>query len=67
MPLYGFECEDCQSDFEELVMSSSQIDQVTCPDCSGNKVHKKLSMVAAMSSKGSSSTSIASTACAPSG
>lgn len=66
MPLFGFECEDCQSDFEELVMSSSLIDQVTCPNCSGNHVHKKLSMVAAMSTRGST-TSIASSNCAPSG
>ncbi len=66
MPLFGFECEDCQSDFEELLFGSTDSEEINCPDCSSTKVHKKLSVVAALSSKGSSQ-SVASSNCAPSG
>ena len=67
MPLYGFECQDCENDFEELVMSSSQIDDVVCPKCGSKHVQRQLSLVAAMKTSGSTGYSASSTACAPSG
>jgi putative FmdB family regulatory protein len=57
MPLYGFICDDCQEDFEELVMSSSKTDEVTCPVCGSLKVQRQLSLVAGLNSSSSSSSS----------
>ena len=68
MPLYGFVCDDCEQEFEELVMSSTQTAEVTCPQCAGSQVQRQLSLVAAFkSSGGSASLSASSGACAPSG
>jgi putative FmdB family regulatory protein len=67
MPLYGFECEDCQEEFEELVTSLSKVDEVTCPNCGGGNVTRQLSLVAAMKSSGTSGLSLGSSSCAPSG
>jgi putative FmdB family regulatory protein len=64
MPLYGFICQDCQEEFEELV-SVSKLDEVTCPDCESEQVERQLSLVANFKSSGSGS--ISSTACAPGG
>jgi putative FmdB family regulatory protein len=67
MPLYGFECEDCQEEFEELVTNLSKADEITCPRCGGKNVSRQLSLVAAMKSSGSSGFSLGSSGCAPSG
>ncbi|MGD8456057.1 MAG: zinc ribbon domain-containing protein [Anaerolineales bacterium] len=67
MPLYGFECEDCQKEFEELVTSLSKVDEVVCPKCGGVNVTRQLSLVAAIKSSGSSGFSLGSSACAPTG
>ncbi len=68
MPLYGFVCEECQQEFEELVMGSAQIAEVTCPQCAGSQVQRQLSLVAAFKgSGGSASLSASSGTCAPSG
>ena len=66
MPLYGFVCDDCNEEFEELVMVS-ELDTVCCPECESRKVSRQLSLVAAVKSSGSSSFSASSSACAPSG
>lgn len=60
MPLYGFICDDCSQDFEELVMNSSKADQVICPTCGSHKVQRQLSMVAGLGSSGSGASSSAS-------
>jgi len=67
MPLYGFECEDCLEEFEELVASLSQVDEVTCPECRSGKVTRQLSLVAAMKPSSSAGFSMKSPTCAPSG
>ena len=67
MPLYGFECEDCHEEFEELVTSLSKVGEVTCPKCGGVNVIRQLSLIAAMKSSGSSGLSLGSSACTPSG
>ncbi len=67
MPLYGFVCESCGEEFEELVLGSDGLDEVHCPKCSSEKVQRQLSLVAAMSRSGSSSGSSLSSGCAPSG
>ncbi len=65
MPLYGFICDDCAEDFEELVMSSSKVDAVVCPACGSNKVQRQLSLVAGI--KGSSSGTTNSASCSTGG
>lgn len=67
MPLYGFECENCQEEFEELVTSLSRVDDVTCPECGSGKVARQLSLVAAIKSRGEAGFSINNSACTPSG
>jgi putative FmdB family regulatory protein len=65
MPLYGFICQDCREEFEELV-SISKLDNVTCPECSSNAVERQLSLVASMKSSGSGSVA-SSAACSTGG
>lgn len=56
MPIYEFDCTDCGEGFEKLVRMSA-IDDVTCPNCGGKKVKKKLSIFASSSGSSSSSAS----------
>lgn len=67
MPLYGFICDECEEEFEELVMSTAQTDDVICPTCQSNQVRRQLSLVAALSRTGSSPPTISSAGCAPGG
>jgi putative FmdB family regulatory protein len=67
MPLFGFVCEDCHEEFEELVAGLSKVGEVACPNCGGMNVTRQLSLVAAMKSGGSSGFSLGSSSCAPSG
>jgi putative FmdB family regulatory protein len=67
MPLYGFECEDCQEEFEELVLSFSKSDEVACPDCGSHNVARQLSLVAAIKTGSSAGFNMDNSACAPSG
>lgn len=68
MPLFGFVCEECQENFEELVISASNTDEVACPECGSPKVERQLSLVAALKSSNSGAVSAASSAaCAPGG
>ncbi len=70
MPIYEFDCVDCNNDFQKLVHRISAIDEVTCPDCGSPNIKKKLSI---FSSKIASTSSVASTSsnssasCAPGG
>jgi putative FmdB family regulatory protein len=66
MPLYGFICQDCHEEFEELV-SISKLDDVTCPECSSNSVERQLSLVASMKTSGSGSVASSSAACSTGG
>jgi putative FmdB family regulatory protein len=52
MPLYEFQCADCQDDFEELVRSSVAVAEVKCPQCGSPRVRRKLSVVASRVSAG---------------
>lgn len=68
MPLYGFICEECSEEFEELVISASRIDEVVCPNCESSKVERQLSLVAAMkTSTGSSGTAASNASCTTGG
>lgn len=69
MPLFTYECEDCESSFEVLVSFSQSKDLIPCPECRGQKTHKKLSLVARMAGSSSSDFSFSPPAasCAPGG
>lgn len=53
MPLYDFQCEDCQATFEELVRSSEDTSAVRCAKCGSARVVRQLAIVAAGSARGS--------------
>jgi putative FmdB family regulatory protein len=65
MPLYEFECPDCQQGFEELVRHPKTVKDVTCPSCGSRQVKKKLSTVAFSTAGGQRPPSAP--ACAPGG
>jgi putative FmdB family regulatory protein len=68
MPLYEFQCADCQDDFEELVRSSVAIPEVKCPECGSDHVLRKISVFASKSSGGPSfAAAPAAASCAPGG
>lgn len=41
MPIYEYHCEDCNRDFETLVMRKSEV--VQCPGCGGEHLSKLIS------------------------
>ena len=54
MPIYEFNCEDCDKEFETLVRTSDWEGEVECPSWGAGKLEKKLSVVAAGSAEGPS-------------
>lgn len=54
MPLYEFQCAECQDDFEELVRSSTAVAEVKCPQCGSPRVRRKVSVFASKVSGGGS-------------
>jgi len=64
MPIYEYQCQECGKEFEKLVRSISSAPKVECPRCGGKKVKKALSLFGTQSS---SSGSLSTGTCAPSG
>ncbi|NDV18854.1 zinc ribbon domain-containing protein [Pseudodesulfovibrio sp. JC047] len=44
MPIYEYTCQDCGTNFEELVFSQDAA--VPCPNCGSEKTEKQLSVCA---------------------
>lgn len=44
MPIYEYQCEECNSCFERLVFGS-EADEVACPDCGARKARRLMSCV----------------------
>ncbi len=64
MPLFEFVCTTCDKDFEELVRSSNDVQDVICPVCGSTQVKKKISKFASkLSSSSGFSFSSASSSC----
>jgi len=57
MPIFEFECSDCQHPFEELVFGSNT-DDVLCPSCGSRQVRKKMSTFASKSGSDGASLSL---------
>ncbi|MBU0505586.1 zinc ribbon domain-containing protein [bacterium] len=54
MPLFEYQCKDCQNKFEEIVTISSQR-FVTCPKCKSKNLEKLISAPSGIISKGNAS------------
>lgn len=54
MPIFEYYCSDCDSRFEQLVMSRKTAHGATCVECGGSAVEKVHSTFAAQTSNGSS-------------
>lgn len=67
MPLYEFQCTDCNDEFEELVRSSSAVAEVKCPVCGSQHVRRKVSLFASKVVGGGGIAAPAAASCAPSG
>jgi len=44
MPIYEYHCNQCQSEFEKLLLKSSE--KIVCPQCKSKKVHRMMSAFA---------------------
>lgn len=64
MPIYEYQCDDCEYSFETLVRPGRD-DDAACPSCEGVRLHRKLSTFA--SGRGSEDTVSASGPPGPSG
>jgi putative FmdB family regulatory protein len=47
MPIYEYSCKPCGKVFEELIIRSSDEDEVACPACKSRKVSRLMSRPAA--------------------
>jgi putative FmdB family regulatory protein len=64
MPIFEFECLECGSEFEKLVLRRNETQKVSCPSCGSTKVEEKFSSFASSVRGGGTS---GQAACAPSG
>ena len=67
MPLFTFDCEDCDESFEQLVGFNQDLDEIRCPDCGGDHVHKQMSRIARAFRPSSSPVPVSASSCAPGG
>jgi putative FmdB family regulatory protein len=44
MPIYEYQCGQCQNEFEKLVLNTSE--KIACPKCKSKKVHRVMSAFA---------------------
>ena len=51
MPIYEYICDDCQAEFEKLVINKQQ--EITCPKCSSKKATLQLSVFSSSVAGGS--------------
>lgn len=43
MPIYEFHCEDCDKNFEALIMISSALKDLSCKHCGSTNIKKMIS------------------------
>jgi putative FmdB family regulatory protein len=55
MPIYEYVCDDCQAQFEKIVINKQQ--EISCPKCASKKATIQLSVFATAGSGGSSNPS----------
>jgi putative FmdB family regulatory protein len=59
MPIYEYVCDDCQTQFEKLVLNKQQ--EIACPKCASKKNTIQLSVFSASSGSGNGSSAKSST------
>lgn len=47
LPIYEYQCEKCQHDFEQLIRNEREEQSLTCPKCGERRVERRLSVFAA--------------------
>lgn len=52
MPIYEYVCDDCQAQFEKIVINKQQ--EISCPKCASKKATIQLSVFATANANGSS-------------
>jgi putative FmdB family regulatory protein len=52
MPIYEYICDDCQNEFEKIVINKQQ--QISCPKCASKKATIQLSVFSSTTAGGSS-------------
>ncbi|MGD8624939.1 MAG: zinc ribbon domain-containing protein [Anaerolineae bacterium] len=53
MPLYEYQCQDCDLRFEKLILSiEREPAEIPCPDCGSSEVRRLISRVAVSSGQG---------------
>jgi putative FmdB family regulatory protein len=60
MPIFEYICEECQHEFEALVLGNNKAD---CPKCHSKKLAPQLSVFAVSAKSGSTATSMPSGPC----
>ncbi|MGH9741830.1 MAG: FmdB family zinc ribbon protein [Candidatus Acidiferrum sp.] len=55
MPIYEYICDDCQAQFEKIVINKQQ--EISCPKCASKKAKIQLSVFATAGANGSSAKS----------
>jgi putative FmdB family regulatory protein len=55
MPIYEYQCLDCNTGFEKILSSSVSPEPITCSHCGSAKVQKKISAISYRLTSASSS------------
>jgi putative FmdB family regulatory protein len=48
MPIYEYQCKDCDEVFEKMVPFSKADQPPACPKCESKETHKKISTIASL-------------------
>ncbi len=67
MPLFTFDCVDCNEHFEQLVSLNQDLKDIRCPGCDSENLMKKMSRVARSFRPSSSQVQISGPSCSPGG
>jgi putative FmdB family regulatory protein len=52
MPLYEYECSDCETRFDALRGMSEADDPIACPTCGSQETHRVISLFSAVGDQG---------------
>ena len=63
MPIFEYRCQDCDTKYEVLHKSSTNLEEVYCPQCSSTKYNKLLSSFSSSMNSSTSPGSCATGAC----
>lgn len=67
MPIYEYQCQECQKKFDKFVRSMLAEIEVTCPSCGSTQVRRGFSTFASSTSGNGGALTSSAPSCAPSG